>query len=90
MAIHRAAYVADPRTDHGGRTLLVTFNRAFVTYLEHLPPTRVAPRRHPGRITTSRGVISNRVVGCRTTRSATTTVRETIISEAIAAVGHPV
>jgi hypothetical protein len=38
MAIHRAAYVADERGDHGGRTLLVTFNRALVTYLEHLRP----------------------------------------------------
>jgi DNA helicase IV len=38
MAIHRAAFVADERADHGGRTLLVTFNRALVTYLEHLFP----------------------------------------------------
>lgn len=38
MAIHRAAFVADERADHGGRTLLVTFNRALVTYLEHLRP----------------------------------------------------
>jgi superfamily I DNA/RNA helicase len=38
MAIHRAAYIADERADHGGRTLLVTFNRALVTYLEHLRP----------------------------------------------------
>jgi superfamily I DNA/RNA helicase len=36
MAIHRAAYLAHPRTDHHGRTLLVTFNRALVTYLQHL------------------------------------------------------
>jgi superfamily I DNA/RNA helicase len=38
MAIHRAVFVADERADHGGRTLLVTFNRALVTYLEHLRP----------------------------------------------------
>lgn len=38
MAIHRAAFVADQRTDHGGLTLLVTFNRALVTYLNHLRP----------------------------------------------------
>jgi len=36
LAILRAAYLADPRTDHAWRTLLVTFNRALVTYLEHL------------------------------------------------------
>ena len=27
MAVHRAAHVANPSTDHGGPTLLVTFNR---------------------------------------------------------------
>lgn len=38
MAIHRAAYVSDERADHGGPTLLATFNRTLVTYLEHLRP----------------------------------------------------
>ena len=38
MAIHRATYVANPAVDHGGRTLLVTFNNTLVTYLEHLRP----------------------------------------------------
>jgi superfamily I DNA/RNA helicase len=42
MAIHRAAYVANPRMDHGGRTLLVTFNNTLVTYLEHLRPPELA------------------------------------------------
>jgi superfamily I DNA/RNA helicase len=36
LAILRAAYLADPETDHHGKTLLVTFNRALVTYLRHL------------------------------------------------------
>lgn len=36
LAILRSAYLADPGTDHSGRTLLVTFNRALVTYLSHL------------------------------------------------------
>ncbi len=36
LAILRSAYLADPATDHSGRTLLVTFNRALVTYLSHL------------------------------------------------------
>lgn len=36
MAIHRAIYLSNPRTDHCGPTLLVTFNRALVVYLEHL------------------------------------------------------
>ena len=38
MAIHRAAYLANELADHGGRTLLTTFNRTLVTYLEHLRP----------------------------------------------------
>ena len=38
LAILRAAYLADSSTEHCGRTLLVTFNRALVTYLRHLRP----------------------------------------------------
>ena len=34
LAIHRAVYLANPSTDHHGRTLLVTFNRCLVAYLE--------------------------------------------------------
>jgi superfamily I DNA/RNA helicase len=36
LAILRSAYLADRGTEHSGRTLLVTFNRALVTYLKHL------------------------------------------------------
>jgi len=36
MAIHRAVYLSDPRFDHSGRTLLVTYNRSLVSYLNHL------------------------------------------------------
>src|SRR3989442_8054199 len=36
LAILRSAYLADPDTDHCGKTLLVTFNRALVSYLRHL------------------------------------------------------
>lgn len=35
LAILRAAYLGDPNTDNNGRTLLVTFNRALVSYLKH-------------------------------------------------------
>lgn len=40
LAILRSAYLADPSTSHSGRTLLVTFNRALVTYLRYLRPTQ--------------------------------------------------
>lgn len=42
LAILRSAYLADPGTDHSGRTLLVTFNRALVTYLNHLASRELA------------------------------------------------
>jgi superfamily I DNA/RNA helicase len=36
LAILRAAFLASPSAQHGGRTLLLTFNRTLVTYLRHL------------------------------------------------------
>lgn len=36
LAILRSLYLSDPSTSHGGRTLLVTFNRCLVTYMSHL------------------------------------------------------
>jgi hypothetical protein len=36
MSVHRAAHLGDPATDHSGRTLFVTFNRALIAYLHHL------------------------------------------------------
>ena len=36
LAILRSLYLSDPSTDHGGSTLLVTFNRCLVTYMNHL------------------------------------------------------
>ena len=39
LAILRSLYLSDRSTAHGGRTLLVTFNRCLVTYMEHLADT---------------------------------------------------
>ena len=36
MAIHRAAHLADQRTENSGPTLLLTYNNSLVTYLRHL------------------------------------------------------
>ena len=36
LAILRSLYLSEPNTAHGGRTLLVTFNRCLVTYMNHL------------------------------------------------------
>lgn len=38
LALYRAAYLSAPGMPHSGRTLLLTFNRALVTYLNHLKP----------------------------------------------------
>jgi superfamily I DNA/RNA helicase len=35
LAILRAAYLGDPNTENNGRTLLLTFNRALVSYLRY-------------------------------------------------------
>ncbi len=42
LAILRAAYLSDVSTDHSGPTLLVTFNRALVTYLKFLASAELA------------------------------------------------
>jgi superfamily I DNA/RNA helicase len=36
MSVHRSAHLGDPRTDHAGPTLLLTFNRALLAFFEHL------------------------------------------------------
>ena len=36
LAILRSLFLSDPTTDHGGKTLLVTFNKCLVTYMKHL------------------------------------------------------
>ena len=36
LALYRAAYLSAPDMPHSGRTLLLTFNQALVTYLDHL------------------------------------------------------
>ena len=42
MAIHRATYLANELAEHGGRTLLATFNSTLVTYLKYLRPPELA------------------------------------------------
>lgn len=42
LAILRSAFLGNPRTEHCGNTLLVTFNKALVTYLKHLQDSKLA------------------------------------------------
>jgi superfamily I DNA/RNA helicase len=38
MAMLRALLLADPRTEHAGRTLLVTFNKSLLAFVKHVIP----------------------------------------------------
>jgi superfamily I DNA/RNA helicase len=44
MAVHRAAFVSDPRIPSHGRTLLLTFNKSLLRYLKYLVPPEIAAR----------------------------------------------
>jgi superfamily I DNA/RNA helicase len=42
MAVHRAAYLANPKTAHAGRTLLLSYNKSLLAYLNYLRPDELA------------------------------------------------
>jgi len=41
LALYRSAYLSEPSMPHAGKTLLLTFNRALVTYLKYLKPAEL-------------------------------------------------
>ena len=41
LALYRAAYLSEPSMPHSGKTLLLTFNKALVTYLNYLKPDEI-------------------------------------------------
>ena len=41
LALYRAAYLSEPSMPHTGKTLLLTFNKALVTYLNYLKPAEL-------------------------------------------------
>jgi len=41
LALYRAAYLSETSLPHYGKTLLLTFNKALVTYLNYLKPTEL-------------------------------------------------
>jgi superfamily I DNA/RNA helicase len=41
LALYRAAFLSDSSMAHSGRTLLLTFNKALVTYLNYLKPREI-------------------------------------------------
>jgi len=42
LALYRAAYLSDLSMPHFGKTLLLTFNKALVTYLNYLKPVELS------------------------------------------------
>ncbi len=42
LAMLRSAFLSDPKTEHSGKTLLVTFNKALVSYLKHIQDRQLA------------------------------------------------
>jgi superfamily I DNA/RNA helicase len=94
LAIMRAAYLATPRTDHYGKTLLVTFNRALVTYLKHLQDRQLADVSVENYHTFARGYLNYRN---KLSKNAicSSNLRETLIAKAIKQVSqgyeaHPI
>lgn len=60
LAILRSAYLADPETDHHGRTLLITFNRTLVSYLRYLQDRHLADVVVENYHTFARGYLTHR------------------------------
>ncbi len=60
LSILRTLYLSDPCTDHGGPTLLVTFNRCLVTYVKHLAGTIQRPVNVQNYHYFARGYLENR------------------------------
>ena len=60
LAILRALHLADPTTDHGGPTLLLTFIRSLVTYMRHLTPMVPAAPEVTNYHRFARGYLSSR------------------------------
>jgi superfamily I DNA/RNA helicase len=60
LALYRAAYLSDSEMPHGGRTLLLTFNKALVTYLKYLKPDELRNVQIENYHTFARGYLNAR------------------------------
>jgi len=58
LALYRAAYLSESEMPHGGRTLLLTFNKALVTYLKYLKPNALGKVQIENYHTFARGYLS--------------------------------
>ncbi len=83
LAILRSAYLAAPGTDHHGKTLLVTFNRALVTYLKHLQDRRLANVVIENYHTFARGYLAARNKMSRNQILSDSARREAFVKQAV-------
>jgi superfamily I DNA/RNA helicase len=82
MAIHRAAFLANQIAEHSGTTLLVTFNKALVTYLNYLKPPELGDVEVRNYHHFARGYLKDRGL-MSYSAVATPDQRERLISEAV-------
>lgn len=87
LAILRAAYLGNPNTDNNGRTLLVTFNRALVSYLKHFQGTNLRNVSVENYHLFARGYLSSRG-RMRNNSICQGKLRELLIGKAILAVAQ--
>lgn len=60
LALYRAAYLSDPSMPHAGKTLVLTFNKALVTYLKYLKPIELRDVQIETYHTFARGYLNSR------------------------------
>ena len=83
LAILRSAYLAAPETDHHGKTLLVTFNRALVSYLKHLQDRQLSNVVIENYHTFARGYLAARNKMSRNGILSDSNSREVLIKTAV-------
>ncbi len=82
LAILRSAFLANPKTEHCGKTLLVTFNKALVTYLKHIQDSKLTNVTIENYHTFARGYLAHRNKMSRNAILDPNT-RETLVEQAV-------
>jgi superfamily I DNA/RNA helicase len=83
LALYRAAFLSDPEMPHSGKTLLLTFNRALVTYLKFLKPPEILGVQIENYHTFARGYLSARGKMCRNCICSDSDERQGYIAQAL-------
>lgn len=86
LVLYRAAYLSDSSTPHAGKTLLLTFNKALVTYLEYLKPAELTNVQIETYHTFARGYLNHRGKMSSNAICARQNVRKSYIAQAVNAI----